>query len=116
VKSIRPDAGPPDKVLTYLEQLAALSCALRAGPLRRTVVRWLTERGVHASSESDSIKRSPAEKRKRTWADAGGDRRFFDLHLKPSDCTSVDRCVRIYFAWDGDLEKVVVGWVGRHPG
>lgn len=75
---------------------------------------WLDARGVTASIESETIKGSASERRHRTW-DAGTERRFFDLHLKPNEATHPDRCVRIYFDYDESMQCVVVGWVGRHP-
>lgn len=51
----------------------------------------------------------------RPWDDGNGQRKVFDWHLKPSDATAPDRCVRIYFEYDENRRKTVVGWVGRHP-
>lgn len=38
----------------------------------------------------------------------------FMLHMKPNDNVPANRCVRIYFEWDKDRKKIVVGWVGQH--
>ncbi len=51
----------------------------------------------------------------RTWDDGAGARREFELHLKPAEGTSPDRCVRIYFDYDETAQRAVVGWIGRHP-
>jgi hypothetical protein len=114
VENLAPDAGPPDKILTYLSHLRDLAAALEKGPLGTTVIQWLRNRGVNASGESDTIRKSPAETRKRTWHD-GIQLRPFELHLKPNDNISPDRCARIYFDFDPERRCVVVGWVGRHP-
>jgi hypothetical protein len=114
-RNLADNAGPPDKVLAYLAVLAELAEALRKGGLGKTIVQWLKDRGLHVSGESESIKNSRAEMRQRTWHD-GRERREFELHLKPTDGTSPDRCVRIYFDWDEEQKKVVVGWLGRKPG
>ena len=116
IKRLTADAGPPDKILHYLSELAELTKARRAGPLGATAVQWLTERGVICSIESETIRNSSDEKRLRTWADARGGRQYFELHLKPNDGTSPDRCVRIYFDWDESTRTHLVGWVGRKPG
>jgi cell division protein FtsB len=108
------NAGPPDKILGYLGGLAKLAEARRKGALGASVVQWLKDRGYTASGESDTIKNNKTEMQKRTWHD-GSAQREFDLHLKPSDATSPDRCVRIYFDWSDTTKAVVVGWVGRHP-
>ncbi len=114
VAGVAMDAGPPEKILRFLGALAQLAQAKRVGPLGTTTVDWLNDRGAIASVESETIRNSAGERRNRTW-DAGGDNRFFDLHLKPAEATHPDRCVRIYFEYDEDRRCVVVGWVGRHP-
>lgn len=114
VEGLNPEAGPPDKILAYLRWLAEAARAKRSGPLGKTLIGWLGERGVIASSETALDRESPTERKKRTWND-GVEARCFDMHLKPSDGTSPDRCVRIYFVWRDEDKKMVVGWVGRHP-
>jgi len=114
VAGVAADAGPPEKVLGYLEHLADMVTARRRGPLGTTAVKWLQDRGVNASGESETVKNSASERRKRTWHD-GTTAREFDLHLKPTDATHPDRCVRIYFDYDEERQLGVVGWVGRHP-
>jgi len=111
---ICPDAGPPDKILLYLGTLAELAETRRTGNLGLHMVDWLKENGCMASGESETIRNNRAEMAKRTWDDGRGPRQF-NLHMKPSEATSPDRCVRIYFDWDTASEQVVVGWIGRHP-
>lgn len=108
------DAGPPKKVLKYLEALAELARARGAGELGVGIVEWLRQRGVACSAESETIRTSDAEMAKRTWSVAGASQKF-EYHLKPSDVVSPDRCVRIYFDHNRTDGKVAVGWVGRHP-
>lgn len=115
IQTLAENAGPPDKIVRYLAGMADLAEALRKGPLGVTTVQWLKDRGFHVSGESETIQNSRAELKRRTWHD-GRRRRTFDLHMKPTDATSPDRCVRIYFDWDTDEKKVVVGWLGREPG
>jgi hypothetical protein len=107
-------AGPPEKVLAYLEVLAELARVRRAGPLGRGMVQWLAAQNVEASTESETVTRNRTQMERRTWSDGRG-RRAFELHLKPNDSTHPDQCVRIYFDWDEASQQVVVGWVGRHP-
>jgi hypothetical protein len=114
IRSLAENAGPPDKILAYLGGLARLAQARRNGSLGVSTVQWLKEQGLIAGGESETIKNNRGEMQKRTWHD-GHDRREFELHLKPSDATSPDRCARIYFDWDEETRRVVVGWVGRHP-
>ena len=115
IRRLVPDAGPPTKILHYLSQLAELARAKRDGALGTRTVKWLESRGVVGSIESDTVRRSPKDRAARTWDDGNSGKRAFDLHLKPSDATSPDRCVRIYCEYDQASQKVIVGWVGPHP-
>jgi hypothetical protein len=115
IRSLANDAGPPEKVLQYLERLAEMVEARRTtGSLGQTSVKWLRERGVNASIESETVRNSEQEMAKRTWHDGKGPRRF-EMHLKPNDAVAPDRCVRIYFDYDEKDQKALIGWVGRHP-
>lgn len=114
VGALAENAGPPDKLFNYFEGLTKLAEARRSGALGATMIKWLRNRGHDASGESDTIRNSDAEMQKRTWHD-GKSRRRFEMHLKPNDGASPDRCARIYFDWDDRARKVVIGWVGRHP-
>jgi uncharacterized coiled-coil protein SlyX len=111
IGTLAQDAGPPDKILRYLRVLADFARARRAGPLGMSAIKWLQDRGATASAESETVRNAGG----RIWDDGNGERRVFDLHLKPSDATAPDRCVRIYFDYDEIRRKTVVGWVGRHP-
>jgi hypothetical protein len=114
VATLSPDAGPPDKVLDYLKALQKMAQAQSAGPLGVTQVQWLKDIGVHASRESETIRNSDKEMRKRIWHGLNG-RQKFETHLKPNDSISPNKCVRIYFDFDHKSTRVVVGWIGRHP-
>lgn len=113
IHTLAVDAGPPDKIYDYLQTLVELVQVRRVGPLGNAMVPWLTQRGIAASGESETVRNNKSEMLKRQWHD-GRQPRQFDLHLKPSEATSPDRCVRIYFDWDDASAKIVVGWVGRH--
>jgi hypothetical protein len=114
VRTLAPDAGPPEKVLSYLEHLAEMARTRRTKGLGTQMLKWLQLRNVTASGESQTVRNSEAERRKRNW-DAAGQQRVFETHLKPSDGVHPDRCVRIYFDYDEARQMAVVGWVGRHP-
>lgn len=115
IATLTPEAGPPDKILTYLRALAEMAQARRKGPLGTSPVKWLTDQGVSASGETEQVRTSPDKMRARTWDDGLGRRRQFELHLKPAEGTSPDRCVRIYFDYDEESGRALVAWVGRHP-
>jgi hypothetical protein len=113
IRTLAPDAGPPEKVLSYFEHLAEM-VRTRSEGLGTQMLKWLQLRNVAGSGESQTIRNSEGERRKRTW-DAGGEQRVFETHLKPSDGVHPDRCVRIYFDYDEARKVAVIGWVGRHP-
>jgi hypothetical protein len=114
VQSLAVDAGPPDKIYEYLKTLAEMTVKRRGNGLGKNMLDWLREQGLKASNESDNIRNSAADMQKRTWHDGRVQRRF-ETHLKPNESTSPDRCVRIYFEYDPEAKKTIVGWVGRHP-
>jgi hypothetical protein len=114
IPTLAPNAGPPEKILDYLRILASLIDARREGPLGDTMIQWLKNHGAAASNESDTVQNNRGEMQRRTWHDGRGQRKF-EMHLKPAEATSPNRCVRIYFDWDDASAKAVVGWVGRHP-
>lgn len=114
VLGLADSAGPPDKIFEWLGILAEVAREKRANRLGKGIVQWLEERGVRASPESETTRNSRDEQRRRTWSDGTG-MRVFDLHIKPKEGTSPDRCPRIYFDWDESRQLFVIGWVGRHP-
>ena len=114
ITALAPNAGPPEKILDYLRILASLVDARREGQLGETMIQWLRNHGAASSNESDTIQNNRGEMQRRTWHDGRAQRKF-EMHLKPAEATSPDRCVRIYFDWDKASAKAVVGWVGRHP-
>ncbi len=113
--ALDPEREPPEKVLIWLgtRNLANLAGQLSSGnSLGSTQIQWLKDKGIDCSIESDTVQKSSAEMKKRTWHD--GERpRPFTKHMKPAEATRPDRCVRIYF--DQEDDKTIVGWVGRHP-
>lgn len=115
VDTLAQDAGPPDKIFEYPRTLAEMVRIRKGQGLGKDMLAWLKEQGLKASTESETILNSGAEMQKRTWDNGKGGKRRFEKHLKPSEGTSPDRCVRIYFDYDDAAEQAVVAWVGRHP-
>lgn len=114
VAGLAPEAGPPEKIFSYFSRLAEMTTEMSSGSIGTSAIDWLRQRGVDASTESETIKSSAVEMQKRIWHDGTSDRQFH-FHLKPTDATSPDRCVRIYYEYEPQIEKIIVGWVGRHP-
>lgn len=96
VRTLAREAGPPHRVLSYLVVLAEMARTRRTKGLGTQMLKWLQQRNVTASGESQTVRKSDAERRKRTW-DAAGKQLFFASHLKPKDEVHPDQCVRIYF-------------------
>lgn len=112
-KELNPEAGPPDKVLRYLDTLAEMAAALEKGPLGKSVPTWLKDRGVEASVESDTVKNNKAARQRRTFT-IGDDAVFCELHAKPTDNVPPDHCIRIYFEKFDHSPHVRIGYIGRH--
>ena len=110
IQDLAADAGPPKKISRYLDELDALTGQRQNSSIGMSVRQWLSERNVAYSPESKTIRDSPEEMRKRTWDDGSGKKREFEDHLKPSDSTSPNRLVRIYFCYDRELNKTIIGW------
>ena len=115
ISGLAPQAGPPRKIFRYLRELDTMTLKLNEGTLGIALYHWLNKRGVSVSGESETTGNSTAQTAKRTWDNGSGNRRIFYNHLKPSESTSPDRCVRIYFEYDKPSGKTIVGWIGRHP-
>ena len=115
IDGLAPDAGPPEKILRYLRALDSMTAALQKGPLGFPMHQWLRDRNVECSPESDTTRNNPTKMARRNWDDGLGNRRQFQYHLKPNDNAHPDRCVRIYYEYDQEYRRTIVGWIGRHP-
>ena len=110
--SIHALAIPPTKMKRALDVLSDLAKALREGNGRLgcDIVKWVRERGFDASGESET--KSTNLHRFRI---AGRDQEQA-LHMKLSEATAPDRCVRIYFAPRADHTGIDIGYVGSKKG
>ena len=113
VQGLQQSAGPPDKILRYLDTLAEMTEICLSGTLGDDQIHWLNERNVDASDESEGTRNNKRRMNERNWDD-GSSKRQFRYHLKPSNHTRPDLCVRIYFEFIKERGRTVVGWVGRH--
>ncbi|MGK7869543.1 hypothetical protein [Falsiroseomonas sp. E2-1-a20] len=107
-------AGPPEKILRYLRTLGRLSNLLASGqPLGDTIPIWLGKNGLTCSIDSQTSRRNRADRAFRTRI-INGEMVECEYHAKPSDGTSPDMCVRIYFGIVDVAPRVRVGYIGRH--
>lgn len=112
---LAPQAGPPSKILRHLQVLDDLArTKADQGSLGTGEAQWLKSRGLTVSGESETTRNSKAAMKRRTWSD-GTSSREFERHVKTTDGTSPDLCVRIYYDWDEEQQKLIIGSVGRHP-
>ena len=110
---LNPVAGPPDKILRYLQTMRDLAIALEDGVVGLAIPMWLRERGVECSVDSESMKNS-REGRIFRLRTVNGESVECEFHAKPADGVSPDRCVRIYFAISEQKPFVKIGYIGRH--
>lgn len=113
IAELNPEAGPPEKMLRYLRAMGELADRLAEGPLGLSVPKWLEERGVDCSGDSETVKRSRAGKKFRQRT-VNGREINCEFHAKPSNGVSPDRCARIYFGTSTEAPYVLVGYIGRH--
>jgi len=114
ISRLDPGAGPPTKILHQLSLLHDYAELINTTSDPGDVQRWLRERGVDVSSESPADERNSYFRNARTWDDGAGNS-YFSLHSRPSNHTSFNRCVRIYFKIDRKNKKALVGWIGPKP-
>lgn len=110
---LSPEAGPPDKVLRYLDTLAEMASVLEDGPLGKSVPTWLKDRGVEASGESETVRNNRSARQRRTFKIGDSDV-FCEFHAKPTDNVPPDQCIRIYFELFDQAPHVRIGYIGRH--
>ncbi|MBT9554539.1 MAG: hypothetical protein IV100_00865 [Myxococcales bacterium] len=98
-----------------MELLAEISYRLQvnSGYLGVDRVRWLEQRGLCLSRESNTLQKNKKARQQRRFHD-GDEIREFDLHVKVSDSTHCDLCTRIYFEVDERTWQIRIGWIGRH--
>lgn len=113
VADLNPEAGPPEKILRYLRTLGDLADRLAEGPLGLSVPKWLEERNVECSGDSETAKNSKSGKKFRVRP-VNGQEVDCEFHVKPSEGTSPDRCARIYFGISNEAPHVLIGYIGRH--
>ena len=113
IDSLNSEAGPPEKILRYLRTMGDLADRLAEGPLGISVPKWLRERGVECSGDSETSKNSGSGKNLRNRP-VNGRRVDCEFHAKPNEGTSLDRCTRIYFSTSPKAPHVLVGYIGRH--
>ena len=82
VSGLAPQAGPPRKILRYLQVLETMTQELNEDTLGIPIRHWLTEQGISVSGESETTGGSAVQMSKRTWDDGSGNKRTFEYHLK----------------------------------
>ena len=67
----------------------------------------------YAAKEAETVMANKVMRRQRTFAYEGTDVGMF-RHLKIGVDDDVTRTIRVYFLWDSDKQKIVIGYCGKH--
>lgn len=103
----------PEHIFKGLEFLATAYFEYRTGArTKEAMERALADSGCQlAGSVSPTIAGSQGDAYFVRWE---GRRRFMDLHLVRGGGRDERYCLRIYFFWDEEQKKVIVGWLPSH--
>jgi len=113
-------AGPPDKIFSYLETLVDFCICKSLGEQKFEDDFILKVLGCWCTFEKSEHMENEKVKADRLFDNGFGEKKVFDLHLKPStysmynDIGTQRKTVRIHIDWDSANKKVVVGWIGKH--
>lgn len=114
IATLNASAGPPSKIFEHLSALNDLASKLAdEDGLGMSIPIWLRSKNIECSGESETIKKSKTARDARTFS-VSGEQTYCEFHTKPSDGTSPDRCVRIYFDKADSGIRVRIGYIGRH--
>ncbi|MCY4584532.1 MAG: hypothetical protein OXB98_00695 [Bryobacterales bacterium] len=75
--------------------------------------RGVFGKGEYAARESETVTASKAMRRQRTF-DYDGEKVEMYRHLKIGVDDDPTRTIRVHFYWDGDRQKIVIGYCGEH--
>jgi hypothetical protein len=103
----------PETVYGALELLAGPYRELRTGRLsHEAFLQALAEAEMQfEGSVAPNVAGEQGDAYFVTWR---GRRRFLDLHLRKGGGRDERYCLRIYFFWDEQAQKVIVGWLPSH--
>lgn len=103
----------PDTVYGALELLAGPYRELRAGRISHEAFLQALA-GAEMQFEGSVAPNVAGEQGDAYFVTWRGRRRFLDLHLRKGGGRDERYCLRIYFFWDEQAQKVVVGWLPSH--
>jgi hypothetical protein len=75
--------------------------------------RTVFGKSEYAAKESETVMSNKSMRRERTFAYDGEDVEMF-RHLKIGVDDDATRTIRVHFHWDGEREKIVIGYCGEH--
>lgn len=118
VSRLDPKAGPPAKILEALKAMNRYATA-KMGQLGMADEEWFRNEGVDVSPEFPSTLLNERQAGLRTFDNGSAEpltekKSTFTLHAKMGK-GSAGRVVRIYFYYDADRMKTIIGWIGPKP-
>jgi len=82
---------------------------------RSACIRRLQELGLELTQSISASRAGQEGDEYKVLYPIGGERKcLLDLHLKKGSDRDERYCLRIYFFWDDDAKKVVIGWLPSH--
>jgi len=106
---------PPQRVFSCLETMATATRALQKARPGLALKDWLRQKyGLRVQDDTGKVRNNKREKHGHTWHD-GTKPRLFRLYIKVNEIGTTDDGLRIYFAWDGECQRLLIGWIGK-PG
>jgi len=113
IKTIESDAGPPDRIFTYLKTLKEFTEYKRNNKVDFSDDYLLTALGCDCSYEKPEHMQDEKVINDRMFDNGNNQKILFELHLKPNTY-NIYGTVRIHISWDDNQKKVIVGWIGKH--
>jgi hypothetical protein len=113
INTIQDDAGPPDRIFTYLQTLKEFTEYKRNIKTNIPDDYLLTALGCNCSYEKEKHMQDKEVINNRMYDNGNNQKILFELHLKPNTYNRYGT-VRIHISWDDKQKKVIVGWIGKH--
>ena len=119
--TIEETAGPPDRIMAYIKTLEEFTEYKKNTKILLDDNNILQVLGCICTEEYKNVMMDDRAIKERMFDTGSNEKKPFTLHLKPStipkylENNEKKRTVRIYFYWDETIQKIIIGWIGKHP-